>query len=185
MAEAKQKMGKYKVKSRIEYGIRNEEITDPKNPDFITNEVYEAGDTIELTEEEAIAIAHALHNAPAPSRALEIEGEDVDEDLEDAIQSINDRPDNPNSGIQQHWQVDEIARRAANTSRARMASGTKAVGHGFERAHGEPTGELGPMASNPPQPESNKTPQQLEFEEQQQKLREKEEKAAAKKAGDK
>ena len=51
-------MGKYRVKSQIQYGVK-----DP-DTDEVVNEIYEAGDTIELDEDEAWEIRHALVDPP-------------------------------------------------------------------------------------------------------------------------
>lgn len=180
-------MPKYTVRSRI---IQGKAVEPPKETKeateglVIEETTYEAGSTIELDENEAYKMRHALVDAPvlpgdepgmvkAAKKPRSESGDDLedDENLEDALESIRNRPDNPDSGVHLHWQTQ--AGNAAPPVRQRdldkqQASGTAEVGHGFERAHADRSTDLpflgGPMFNRP---DSNKTKMELEEEQKQ------------------
>lgn len=128
----------YTVKSQVQMGVRNEKVADPLSPGAVDTQILEPGDKVELTEDQANEIRHALFNPPnMPTRRAEDEDEvDEDEegnfdDVEDAMDSIRSRPDHPDSGVRQDHKVD------ASTLAA--AAKTEEVGGGFERANaGDP-----------------------------------------------
>lgn len=99
-------MPKYVVTSRVSHGVtrmnKDGEVQyDPRTGFAVTDtKVYEPGDTIELTEEEATKIGHALEDAP-------VEEADTPE-LAAALDSIRRRPDHPNSGVTATWKVDAV-----------------------------------------------------------------------------
>lgn len=190
MPEAKAKTTKYKVKSHITRGVRNPEQDDPSAPDYYVNKEFNPGSTIELTLAEAVSCSHALENGPRPVDVDENgEESDLDEDEDEAIESIRRRPDNPDSGVQQHWKTDRIAVAAETNRRSRAkngAKGTKAVGHGFERASAadDPMALTGaglnaPGTANAPRPETNISEMEREQLEEQEKQRAADEKKAA------
>ena len=92
-------MPKYKVKSNISYGTRDKDNN-------LTSRDYKAGDSIELTEEEALTIGYALEDPP------------VDENIDDSIRL---RPDGRDSGVAAGGKVDlSAAELAASEARARQ-----------------------------------------------------------------
>jgi hypothetical protein len=189
---AKEKTQKYKVKSTIQYGVRADDA-DPTDRGAVTTETYELGDTIELTDAEAHEMRHALLNPPPMKLAALDTNEDpeeMDEDEEEALESIRRRPDNPASGVQQHWKTDRAAVDAANRATAAASAGrTKATGGGFERESADAfslqsAGLNSPGTAHGPRPDSNKTDMEKEEEKQVQKSQEKDRKDAEKKAAE-
>jgi hypothetical protein len=117
-------MPSFKVRTPISHGLR-------KDDGSVESKEYLPGDTIELTLEEAVAISHAIEKAPTSVKKLP-------KDVQEAVDSVRNRPDHPDSGIQADWKVDAFAR--ANAGGARRASevgiaANEAIGHGFERSN--------------------------------------------------
>lgn len=174
-------MPKYKVRSRILHG-KLAEGKDPQGDPIYEQTTYEAGSEIDLEENEAYKMRHALVDAPtkpgdepgvvkAARKPRSEGGDDLedDENLEEALESIRNRPDNPDSGVHLHWQTQ--AGNAAPPVRERnLEKGgqqSAEVGHGFERAHADPKSEQflgGPMFTRP---DSNKTKMEIEEEQKQ------------------
>ena len=114
----------------------------------------------------------------------------MDEDEEEARESIRRRPDNMESGVQLHWKTDQLSVDAEKLRRQGLEEGPKKsattpVGGGFDRdsagAGGSGitgTGLNGPIGERP---EANKT----EMEREQEAAAEKQRKADEKKATDK
>lgn len=183
---------KYKVKSHITMGVRNEEQEDPAAPDYIVMKEIHPGGSVDLTLAEAEGIRHALENPPPVRRSARVgeedeEPEELDEDEEEALDSIRRRPDNPESGVQQHWKTDNVAVAAVNRQTRAAKTGTKEVGGGLERANvGDSIFSLQGPGLNPagigPRPDSNKTEMELEDEEVTRKAMEKEQKELQHKA---
>jgi len=151
-----EKTGKYKVKSPITFGA-------PGDEDGAVEYVqYAPGQSIDLTEKQAWEARHALENPPKSAPLAEGE-EEIDEDTEEALESIRRRPDNADSGVMLHWKTDPLARHVAE-SRIAAQTKTKEVGHGFERAN---EGFTAPMLADPmpPRPQANKTEMEKEDEE--------------------
>jgi hypothetical protein len=87
-------MPQFKVKTPISVGRRNDK------GEVETKEVS-AGETVELSKEEAQAMPWAIEKAPEPK---------MDKDLAEAVRSVKARPDHPESGIRADWKVDEFAK---------------------------------------------------------------------------
>ena len=89
-------MPKYKVKSNVTHGTK-----DPDGSSVFKD--YTAGSEVEMSEDEARAIAPALENPPDPYKDLS--GEE-----KAAVESIQNRPDNPDSGVMLPWQLDGLTK---------------------------------------------------------------------------
>ena len=200
MAETKEKTQKFKVKSHITMGVRNPDQEDPTAPDYIVMKSFAPGSSIELTKVQAEGARHALENPPPMSRAAMVGlvtdeeselDEELDEDEEEALDSIRRRPDNPQSGVQLHWKTDRVAVNAENSRRrSSSTAGTRLTGGGFERENAGDTagvysltggGINDPGTALGPRPESNKTEMEREEEETIRKAQEKEQKELQKK----
>lgn len=132
-------MGSYKVKSLIRRGERDKETGET------TRTTYLPGDTIELDDNEAYDMRHALENPPlrpskepavvtAARRKRTSGGDSLEEmaqsqeEVDEALDSIRRRPDNPDSGVPMPWKM-------SGPAMSPEPSATEPVGHGFERAN--------------------------------------------------
>lgn len=98
-------MPKYVVTSRVSHGVtrmKDGEVQfDPRTAlPMVDTTTYEAGDTVELSEEEATQIGFALEDAPSESSD--------EPEVAEALDSIRRRPDHPNSGVTATWKVDAV-----------------------------------------------------------------------------
>ncbi len=92
-------MPKYKVKSNVTVGTRDAQGN-------VTSKDYRAGDSVELTEQEATTMGYALEDAP------------VDESIPESTRL---RPDHPDSGVAAAHKVDlPAAQVAASEAQARQ-----------------------------------------------------------------
>lgn len=155
-----EKQSKYRAKSSITLGI-------PGESGEVETVVYEAGDEVPLTEQQAWDARHALQNPPkkAPTVAKATgEEKEPSEEEQQALESIRRRPDNMESGVMLHWKTDVVAQAAAE--QGLRQNKTLETGGGFERLN-EGSGINEPLGLNAPfrRPEANKTEMEREDEE--------------------
>jgi hypothetical protein len=130
----------YKVKSRIQGGPS-------AAPKKTAAKTYNPGDSIELSEEEAFEIGHALEEPPETKG-----GADVEEQLPpEVLLSIKGNPEHPLSGIEHYWKTrpDLSVRPEENKSNLEKAlEPERAKGEAESKAHQEKVGRPG----MPPKP---------------------------------
>lgn len=160
-------MPKYTVRTTI----LDSKATDAKDAEGKTvyeQKTYLPGSSIELEENEAYKMRHALEDAPnkpgdepgivkAAKKPRSEGGDDLDDpELDAALESIANRPDNPESGVHLHWQTQ--AGNAAPPIRQRNLEGGAEIPVDVNANQNL----SGPQFARP---DSNKTKMELEAEE--------------------
>jgi hypothetical protein len=135
----------YKVKSQIQGGPS----TAPKK----TAKTYGPGDSIELTEDEAIDVGHALEDPPDEGRR----GDPSDQLPPEVLASIKGNPEHPLSGIEMYWKTraDLSVRPEENKSNLEIAlEPERAAGEAESKAATAKKGQPGlPVRPTAPRPD--------------------------------
>jgi hypothetical protein len=106
-------VGSYKVKSPIKAG-------NPDGRGHLVSKELKAGDSVNLSEQEAWDVRHALENPPKQAPGS-------DASTAKALESIRNNPENPESGVELFWktQPDAFIRTEANKTPAEKAAEPK------------------------------------------------------------
>jgi hypothetical protein len=117
-------MPSFKVRSPIQMGTKNDKGE-------LEIKEYNVGDSIELEKDQAQQMSHALEKAPTGM-------EKMSKEVQAAVQSVRNKPEHRDSGIQLDWKVDDVARNAVSTTRRASEEGIRAneaIGAGYERSN--------------------------------------------------